>query len=66
MSDAIPEARPVTTLRILHRTTYDYDDPVPYALQQIRLTPQPFCNDDLLLVAAGQSRCGGCGIVHLD
>ena len=28
------------TLRITHRTTYDYDHPVPYALQQIRLTPK--------------------------
>jgi transglutaminase-like putative cysteine protease len=27
-------------LRIIHRTTYDYDRPVPYALQQIRLTPK--------------------------
>jgi len=27
-------------LRISHRTTYDYDQPVPYALQQIRLTPK--------------------------
>lgn len=28
------------SLRISHRTTYDYDQPVPYALQQIRLTPK--------------------------
>jgi transglutaminase-like putative cysteine protease len=27
-------------LRICHRTTYDYDQPVPYALQQLRLTPK--------------------------
>ncbi|MCB6177847.1 transglutaminase family protein [Rhodobacter sp. Har01] len=27
-------------LRITHTTTYDYDAPVPYALQQVRLTPK--------------------------
>ena len=27
-------------LRITHTTTYDYDEPVPYALQQLRLTPK--------------------------
>ena len=27
-------------LRITHTTTYDYDQPVPYALQQVRLTPK--------------------------
>lgn len=28
------------TLRISHKTTYRYDDPVDYALQQLRLTPK--------------------------
>lgn len=27
-------------LKISHTTTYDYDEPVPYALQQVRLTPK--------------------------
>lgn len=27
-------------LRISHTTTYDYDSPVPYALQQLRMTPK--------------------------
>lgn len=27
-------------LKITHRTSYHYDEPVPYALQQIRLTPK--------------------------
>ncbi len=27
-------------LRISHTTTYDYDQPVPYALQQLRMTPK--------------------------
>ena len=27
-------------LKITHKTTYSYDEPVAYALQQLRLTPR--------------------------
>jgi transglutaminase-like putative cysteine protease len=30
----------VMRLRISHKTTYDYDEPVTYGLQQVRLTPK--------------------------
>ena len=30
----------MTTLRIRHETTYSFDEPVQYGLQQLRLTPK--------------------------
>lgn len=35
-------------LRIRHTTTYDYDQPVPYALQQVRLTPKSHASQKVL------------------
>ena len=35
-------------LRISHRTSYDYDQPVPYALQQVRLTPRDCAGQHVL------------------
>lgn len=35
-------------LKIRHQTTYDYDAPVPYALQQIRMTPKEHPNQKVL------------------
>lgn len=35
-------------LRISHTTTYDYDEPVPYALQQLRLTPKSHAAQNVL------------------
>ncbi len=39
---------PTLRLRISHTTTYDYDDPVPYALQQLRLTPKSHNSQNVL------------------
>lgn len=35
-------------LRISHATTYDYDQPVPYGLQQLRLTPKSHASQTVL------------------
>lgn len=43
-------------LRITHTTTYDYDQPVPYALQQVRLTPK---NDATQTVIWWETRVSG-------
>jgi len=52
----------MTTLKIRHTTRYEYDAPVPYALQQIRMTPKSFRSQNVI---RWDTRVDG-GFIHLS